>query len=58
MGQISGCLQCACEYTYKGGALIVSRDYDHEWSPMQVEVEADASAIKDVNGNALLTATP
>ena len=51
------CPSCASEYTYPLGDLMVCPECAHEWSPSeaaeQAAAEADALAVKDVNGNPL-----
>ncbi|BBH18268.1 hypothetical protein Back2_25550 [Nocardioides baekrokdamisoli] len=51
------CPQCASEYTYPLGDLMVCPECAHEWSPSETaEAEAsaaDAAVIKDVNGTPL-----
>ncbi|GAB2985569.1 zinc ribbon domain-containing protein YjdM [Nocardioides montaniterrae] len=51
------CPECASEYTYPLGDLMVCPECAHEWSPSEAAAEADAEAaaavIKDANGNPL-----
>ncbi|NNC37851.1 MAG: alkylphosphonate utilization protein [Acidimicrobiales bacterium] len=50
MKTLPSCPQCACEYTYADGALLVCPECAHEWNPAHY---ADAAMIRDVNGNEL-----
>ncbi len=45
------CPQCACDYTYEDGALIICPECAHEWSPA-ADAE-NAKVWKDANGNIL-----
>ena len=48
------CPECASEYTYEMGALLVCSMCAHEWSPdAQVEDEPAERVIKDAVGNVL-----
>ncbi|MHA7170692.1 zinc ribbon domain-containing protein YjdM [Arthrobacter bambusae] len=48
------CPECASEYTYEMGALLVCPECAHEWSPAaSVEAEDDSTEIKDAVGNVL-----
>ncbi|MBC7596676.1 MAG: alkylphosphonate utilization protein [Kineosporiaceae bacterium] len=50
------CPQCASEYTYEMGALLVCPECAHEWSPSEASVDqsaADDFIIKDAFGNVL-----
>lgn len=48
------CPECASEYTYEMGALLVCPECAHEWSPTASdEAEADSTEIKDAVGNVL-----
>ncbi|WP_028266689.1 zinc ribbon domain-containing protein YjdM [Arthrobacter sp. MA-N2] len=49
------CPECASEYTYEMGALLVCPECAHEWSPAAAdEVEAESTEIKDAVGNVLV----
>ncbi|UKA60262.1 zinc ribbon domain-containing protein YjdM [Arthrobacter sp. FW306-2-2C-D06B] len=48
------CPECASEYTYEMGALLVCPECAHEWSPaMSDEAEDESTDIKDAVGNVL-----
>ncbi|MCZ9883902.1 zinc ribbon domain-containing protein YjdM [Arthrobacter sp. B2a2-09] len=48
------CPECASEYTYEMGALLVCPECAHEWSPtVSDEAEAGSTEIKDAVGNVL-----
>lgn len=48
------CPECASEYTYEMGALLVCPECAHEWSPTaSVEAESEPAEIKDAVGNVL-----
>lgn len=50
------CPQCASEYTYEMGALLVCPECAHEWSPDEASADqsaADELIIKDAFGNVL-----
>lgn len=48
------CPECASEYTYEMGALLVCPECAHEWSPAASdEAETEAVEIKDAVGNVL-----
>ncbi|GAA3316640.1 zinc ribbon domain-containing protein YjdM [Arthrobacter ramosus] len=48
------CPECASEYTYEMGALLVCPECAHEWSPTASdEAEAESTDIKDAVGNVL-----
>ncbi|MGO4859352.1 zinc ribbon domain-containing protein YjdM [Arthrobacter sp. 2MCAF14] len=48
------CPECASEYTYEMGALLVCPECAHEWSPAASdEAEAEPTDIKDAVGNVL-----
>ncbi|WP_284991600.1 zinc ribbon domain-containing protein YjdM [Arthrobacter sp. efr-133-TYG-120] len=48
------CPECASEYTYEMGALLVCPECAHEWSPVASdEAEAQSTEIKDAVGNVL-----
>ncbi|WP_110241817.1 zinc ribbon domain-containing protein YjdM [Nocardioides gilvus] len=48
------CPECASEFTYEMGDLLVCPECAHEWSPVEeAELEA-ASVIKDAVGNVLV----
>lgn len=54
--QLPACPECAEEYTYESGALLVCPMCGHEWSPAAAdEAEATPSAVvtRDAVGNAL-----
>ncbi|MCA4131596.1 zinc ribbon domain-containing protein YjdM [Arthrobacter sp. M4] len=48
------CPECASEYTYEMGALLVCPECGHEWSPAVPEqADAESIAIRDAVGNVL-----
>ncbi|WLQ06340.1 zinc ribbon domain-containing protein YjdM [Arthrobacter oryzae] len=48
------CPECASEYTYEMGALLVCPECAHEWSADAAETsEAAAAVVKDAVGNLL-----
>ncbi|WP_442542859.1 zinc ribbon domain-containing protein YjdM [Arthrobacter sp. KN11-1C] len=48
------CPECASEYTYEMGALLVCPECAHEWSPAASdEAETESAEIKDAVGNVL-----
>ena len=54
--QLPACPECAEEYTYESGALLVCPMCGHEWSPVvadATEAASSAPAIRDAVGNIL-----
>lgn len=47
------CPECASEYTYELGALLVCPECAHEWSPGEAAEDAGPRVIKDAVGNVL-----
>ncbi|MBB6404921.1 zinc ribbon domain-containing protein YjdM [Arthrobacter sp. AZCC_0090] len=50
------CPECASEYTYEMGALLVCPECAHEWSPAvsdEDDAGAESTEIKDAVGNVL-----
>ncbi|MEO6472610.1 MAG: zinc ribbon domain-containing protein YjdM, partial [Aeromicrobium sp.] len=52
------CPQCACEYTYEMGALLVCPECAHEWSADETSAgqtgeDLDDLVVKDAFGNVL-----
>ncbi len=49
------CPECASEYTYQSGILLICPECAHEWGVEDVTVTetGDVNAIHDANGNAL-----
>jgi protein PhnA len=48
------CPECASEYTYEKGALLVCPECAHEWSPVASdEAASESTEIKDAVGNVL-----
>ena len=48
------CPECACEYTYEMGALLVCPECAHEWTPDSDEASSDEPGIiRDAVGNVL-----
>ena len=46
------CPNCASEYTYEDGALLVCPECAHEWSA-DPDLDPNANVFKDANGNLL-----
>lgn len=53
MSDLPNCPECAGEFTYEDGILLVCPSCGHEWSPADAEAAAEADTIRDANGNAL-----
>jgi protein PhnA len=52
--QLPPCPECASEFAYEAGALLVCPMCGHEWAPAAAEDSADAVAVvKDAVGNVL-----
>lgn len=48
------CPECASEYTYEMGALLICPECAHEWSPATSdEAEVESTEVKDAVGNVL-----
>ncbi|MEE2035339.1 zinc ribbon domain-containing protein YjdM [Rhodococcus chondri] len=48
------CPECACEYTYEMGALLVCPECAHEWAPGAAATDgSELGTIKDAVGNVL-----
>lgn len=47
------CPECASEYTYEMGVLLVCPECAHEWSPAAEETDARPAGIKDAVGKVL-----
>lgn len=52
MSEFSNCPECASEFTYQDGLLLVCPTCAHEWSPAD-ESGADEKVVRDANGNIL-----
>ena len=52
MDQLPACPQCASEYAYEDGNVLVCPECGHEWSPHD-ESNEDNKVIRDANGNEL-----
>lgn len=50
---LPNCPQCACEYTYELGSLLVCPECAHEWSASEADDATESSVIKDAVGNVL-----
>ncbi len=50
--QLPACPQCASEFTYSDGSLIICPECAHEWDPQQTTQSSDFQ-IKDAVGNLL-----
>ena len=50
--QLPACPQCASEFTYSDGSLIICPECAHEWDPQQTTQSSDLQ-IKDAVGNLL-----
>ena len=53
MSDPTNCPKCGSENVYFDGSLWVCPDCAYEFDPAALAAEADASAIKDANGNLL-----
>ncbi|RUO58984.1 zinc ribbon domain-containing protein YjdM [Pseudidiomarina insulisalsae] len=51
MSQLPPCPNCASEYTYEDGAMLICPECAHEWSPN--EPVAAQPVYRDANGNSL-----
>ena len=50
---LPNCPQCACEYTYEMGALLVCPECAHEWSAEEESDLDEVRVVKDSAGNVL-----
>jgi protein PhnA len=63
MSEFPKCPECASEYTYQDGAMLVCPNCAHEWLPANVtssppasgEQAPDQRVVRDANGNVLQT---
>ena len=53
MDNLPNCPKCNSEYTYEDGTLYVCPECAHEWTPESQEAEAEATVVRDSNGNVL-----
>ncbi len=53
MQDLPNCPKCNSEYTYEDGNLFVCPECAHEWTASESDAAAEASIIKDANGNEL-----
>lgn len=53
MSELPACPECASEYTYQDGILLVCPSCAHEWNPADVAAETDEDVVRDANGNVL-----
>ncbi len=55
MTELPPCPECACEYSYEDGALLICPECAHEWSsnPEFSPVSSNRRVYKDANGNIL-----
>jgi protein PhnA len=54
MSELPNCTQCASEYTYEMGEMLVCPECGHEWPKNAAEVESDGEKVfKDANGHIL-----
>lgn len=54
MENLPSCPKCQSTYTYGDRGLMICPECGHEWSPTEAAAEAEASVIKDSNGNILV----
>ncbi len=47
------CPNCSSEYVYQDQNNLVCPECAYEWNPTQDAIEAEASAVRDINGNKL-----
>ncbi len=50
---LPACPQCASEYAYQDGALLVCPECGHEWSA-DPSLDPEVKTYKDANGNTLI----
>ncbi len=50
---LPNCPKCNSEYTYEDGTLLICPECAHEWTLAGAQAEAEASLVKDSNGNVL-----
>ena len=55
MSDLPNCPQCASEYAYEDGIMLVCPECGHEWSKDGSGEESDEKVIKDANGKILET---
>jgi protein PhnA len=63
MSDLPNCPECASEYTYQDGGMLVCPNCAHEWSPanhtsglpVSGEPVTDQRVVRDANGNVLQT---
>ena len=53
MSTLPPCPQCASEYTYQDGALLVCPECAHEWSPDAASASSAEKVYTDAHGNIL-----
>ncbi|WP_432363131.1 zinc ribbon domain-containing protein YjdM [Sporosarcina sp. UB5] len=53
MSNLPNCPKCNSEYTYEDGNLFVCPECAHEWTLESQEEEAEATVVRDANGNVL-----
>jgi protein PhnA len=53
MSDLPNCPQCASEYAYEDGIMLVCPECGHEWSKDGSGEESDEKVIKDSNGKVL-----
>ncbi|WP_070967772.1 zinc ribbon domain-containing protein YjdM [Vibrio sonorensis] len=50
---LAPCPQCQSEYVYQDQNLLICPECSFEWDPVEAKQQAEAAAIKDVNGTPL-----
>jgi protein PhnA len=55
MSDLPNCPQCASEYAYEDGIMLVCPECGHEWSKDGSGEESEEKVIKDSNGKTLET---
>jgi protein PhnA len=54
MSTLPACPECACEWTYEDGPLLVCPECAHEWPAREAEAPEEAGRVwRDANGTAL-----
>lgn len=53
MVELPNCPQCASEYTYEDGNLIICPECAHEWTLESAEKAEEEKVYRDANGNIL-----
>ncbi|WP_293813721.1 zinc ribbon domain-containing protein YjdM [uncultured Aquitalea sp.] len=53
MSALPKCPQCASEFTYQDGEMLICPECAHEWQPGAEEETAGKAEVKDANGNVL-----